>query len=77
MTLNRSAMDMETRILIVDDDEGIRTLISDFLIKHGYATATVADPMKTEIIAPPQVASSLVDLPLERYVSAEASQPHE
>ncbi|MDR3562735.1 MAG: ATP-binding protein [Negativicutes bacterium] len=43
----------------------------------GGSGETVADPMKTEIIAPPQVASSLVDLPLERYVSAEASQPHE
>lgn len=46
MTLNRPAMDMETRILIVDDDEGIRTIISEFLIKHGFATATAADPIE-------------------------------
>ncbi|NBC35640.1 response regulator [Novosphingobium sp. FSY-8] len=39
-------MDMETRILIVDDDEGIRTLISEFLAKHGFATATAADPFE-------------------------------
>jgi len=37
-------MDLETRILIVDDDEGIRSLISEFLGKHGYATETAADP---------------------------------
>jgi two-component system OmpR family response regulator len=39
-------MDLETRILIVDDDEGIRTLISEFLAKHGFATATAADPIE-------------------------------
>lgn len=37
-------MDLATRILIVDDDEGIRTLISEFLGKHGFATRTAADP---------------------------------
>lgn len=39
-------MDLQTRILIVDDDEGIRSLISDFLVKHGYATAVAADPLE-------------------------------
>ncbi len=37
-------MDLATRILIVDDDEGIRTLISSFLEKHGFHTATAGDP---------------------------------
>ncbi|HZU62311.1 MAG TPA: response regulator [Novosphingobium sp.] len=39
-------MDLDTRILIVDDDEGIRSLISEFLGKHGFATATAADPIE-------------------------------
>jgi two-component system OmpR family response regulator len=37
-------MDLATRILIVDDDAGIRTLISSFLDKHGYRTDTAGDP---------------------------------
>jgi two-component system OmpR family response regulator len=37
-------MDLATRILIVDDDEGIRTLISSFLEKHGFRTDTAGDP---------------------------------
>ncbi len=41
-TLHR--MDLATRILIVDDDEGIRTLISSFLEKHGYQTAVAGNP---------------------------------
>jgi len=40
------AMDHATRILIVDDDTGIRTLISGFLAKHGYVTDTAADPIE-------------------------------
>lgn len=44
MCANLTAMDLATRILIVDDDEGIRSLISDFLEKHGFQTATAADP---------------------------------
>lgn len=35
-----SPMDFATRILIVDDDEGIRTLVSGFLGKHGYDVIT-------------------------------------
>ena len=38
------AMDLATRILIVDDDEGIRTLISSFLEKHGFHTDVAANP---------------------------------
>jgi two-component system, OmpR family, response regulator len=41
-TLRR--MDLETRILIVDDDEGIRTLIGSFLEKHGFRVDTAANP---------------------------------
>ncbi|WP_454796643.1 response regulator [Novosphingobium lindaniclasticum] len=44
MILERAPMDLQTRILIVDDDEGIRSLIGEFLGKHGYATQTAADP---------------------------------
>ena len=40
------AMDLATHILIVDDDAGIRTLISSFLDKHGYRTDTAADPLE-------------------------------
>lgn len=38
-----ATMDYSSRILIVDDDEGIRTLISEFLAKHGFTTCTAAD----------------------------------
>ncbi|MGC6331043.1 response regulator [Rhizorhabdus sp. FW153] len=39
-------MDLETRILIVDDDPGIRTLMSSFLDKHGFRTDTAGDPIE-------------------------------
>ena len=39
-------MDLATRILIVDDDTGIRTLMSSFLAKHGYQTDTAGDPIE-------------------------------
>jgi two-component system OmpR family response regulator len=39
-------MDLETRILIVDDDPGIRTLMSSFLDKHGFHTDTAGDPVE-------------------------------
>jgi two-component system OmpR family response regulator len=35
-----------TRILIVDDDEGIRGLVSSFLEKHGFQVDTAGDPME-------------------------------
>ena len=41
-TLHR--MDLAARILIVDDDDGIRTLISSFLEKHGYQTSVAGNP---------------------------------
>ena len=37
-------MDLATRILVVDDDVGIRTLISSFLDKHGYHADTASNP---------------------------------
>jgi len=43
-------MAFDTRILIVDDDEGIRTLISEFLGKHGFMTAIAADPFEMRAI---------------------------
>lgn len=36
-------MDMETRLLIVDDDPGIRELTAGFLSTHGYIVDTAAD----------------------------------
>ncbi len=39
-------MDLETRILIVDDDEGIRQLVSSYLEKHGFKTDTAANPVE-------------------------------
>ncbi|HVZ28051.1 MAG TPA: response regulator [Rhizomicrobium sp.] len=39
-------MDLETRILIVDDDDGIRQLVSSYLEKHGFQTDTAANPVE-------------------------------
>ncbi len=39
-------MDLATRILIVDDDEGIRKLMSSFLDKHGFRTETARSPVE-------------------------------
>ena len=41
-----AAMTLGTRILIVDDDEGIRGLVSSFLQKHGFHTDTAGDPFQ-------------------------------
>ena len=41
MTLAQ-ALDYETRLLIVDDDPGIRELTADFLSGHGYVVDTAA-----------------------------------
>jgi two-component system OmpR family response regulator len=37
-------MDPAARLLLVDDDDGIRTLMGSFLEKHGYAVDTAANP---------------------------------
>jgi two-component system OmpR family response regulator len=37
-------MSLGTRILIVDDDEGIRTLVASFLEKHGFAADAAGGP---------------------------------
>jgi two-component system OmpR family response regulator len=39
-----SSVNLATRILIVDDDEGIRTLVASFLIKHGFQVDAASDP---------------------------------
>ena len=39
-------MDLATHILIVDDDAGIRRLISSFLDKHGFITETAGNPIE-------------------------------
>lgn len=41
-----ACMDLDTKILIVDDDKGIRSVISDFLQKHGFQTGTAANPVE-------------------------------
>ena len=42
------ATDIAERILVVDDDPGIRDVVSDFLGKHGYAVETAADGEEME-----------------------------
>ncbi|HEX7945754.1 MAG TPA: response regulator, partial [Phenylobacterium sp.] len=49
------AMELDTdmagagaRILMVDDDPGIRDVVSDFLGKHGYKVETAADAAEME-----------------------------
>ena len=37
-------MDLSTRILVVDDDPGIRDLMSAFLERHGFKVDTATDP---------------------------------
>jgi len=44
MNVAYTPMNLATRVLIVDDDAGIRTLISSFLEKHGFKTDTAIDP---------------------------------
>jgi two-component system OmpR family response regulator len=39
------SVNLATRILIVDDDEGILTLVSSFLVEHGFAVDTASDPV--------------------------------
>jgi two-component system, OmpR family, response regulator len=41
-----AGMDLATHILIVDDDPGIRNLMSSFLDKHGYHCETACDPIE-------------------------------
>jgi two-component system OmpR family response regulator len=38
-----ASVDLATRILVVDDDAGIRGLLSDFLERHGFQVATAAN----------------------------------
>ncbi|MDR3507746.1 MAG: response regulator [Caulobacteraceae bacterium] len=38
------------RVLMVDDDPGIRDAVSDFLRRHGYAVETAADAREMEIM---------------------------
>ncbi|HEY4077936.1 MAG TPA: response regulator [Rhizomicrobium sp.] len=53
MTAILPVMDPATQILIVDDDEGIRGLVSSFLEKHGFGTDTAenAEQMRTKLRA--------------------------
>ncbi len=36
------------RILMVDDDPGIRDVVSDFLGRHGYSVTTAGDAREME-----------------------------
>ncbi|HEY0624472.1 hypothetical protein [Sphingomonas sp.] len=38
-----TALDLQTRILIVDDDPGIRELMAAFLSGHGFLVDSAAD----------------------------------
>ena len=40
-------MNTPARILVVDDDREIRTLLRDFLEKNGFAATAVADGQET------------------------------
>jgi two-component system OmpR family response regulator len=51
-------MDLGTRILIVDDDPGIRELMASFLDKHGFLTDTACDPIEMRA----KLAETLYDL---------------
>jgi two-component system OmpR family response regulator len=42
------ASDIAERILVVDDDPGIRDVVSEFLERHGYAVETAADGKEME-----------------------------
>ena len=42
------AADAAERILVVDDDPGIRDVVSEFLERHGYAVETAADGKEME-----------------------------
>ena len=44
------APDALARVLMVDDDPGIRDAVSDFLRKHGYAVETAADGPEMEAV---------------------------
>lgn len=45
---DQSAAPSSARILMVDDDPGIRDVVSDFLGKHGYQVETAADSREME-----------------------------
>ena len=40
------SMNLDTRILIVDDDAGIRSLMGSFLEKHGFVCDTAGNPIE-------------------------------
>ena len=44
-----SSVNLATRILIVDDDEGIRTLVASFLVKHGFRVDAASDPSEMRV----------------------------
>src|ERR1041384_7363692 len=48
MELDTDMAGAGARILMVDDDPGIRDVVSDFLGKHGYKVETAADATEME-----------------------------
>ena len=51
MNAHLASMDLATKILIVDDDQGIRTLVASFLEKHGFEADMAGNPaeMRTKL----------------------------
>jgi len=41
-----ATMDLATKVLIVDDDQGIRTLVASFLEKHGFEADMAGNPVE-------------------------------
>ncbi|WGM46967.1 Transcriptional regulatory protein OmpR [Brevundimonas sp. NIBR10] len=52
------SLDTSARILVVDDDPGIREVLSDYLTQHGYDVATAASAAEMDR----SLATALVDL---------------
>ena len=47
-TFDMPAAEASERILVVDDDPGIRDLVSEFLARHGYSVETASDGKEME-----------------------------
>ena len=46
--MNEAGETTQEHILVVDDDPGIRDVVSEFLARHGYAVETAADGKAVE-----------------------------
>ena len=67
-------MDMETRLLIVDDDPGIRELTAGFLATHGYVVDTAADGTEMRrLLAAENYSLSVLDVMMPARAPCQAS----